>query len=69
MEKNNFSELQNHRKLNISRNIYFKKSSAHHFEDLICTIFFFEKHFFQGIGGFFTTEKPVIWAPFPPTKN
>ena len=72
MEKNNFSEPQNHRKLNISRPIYFKKISAHHFEELIYTNkldgFFFEKHCFQGLGAFFTTKKPLIWAPFFPQK-
>ena len=34
--KNNFSEPQNYRKLNISRPIYFIKISAHRFEDPIC---------------------------------
>ena len=35
MEKNNFSESQNHQKLNISRPISFKTISAHRFEDHI----------------------------------
>ena len=74
MEKNNYSEPGNNQKLNISRTIYFKKISAQRFEDLICTnkldrFVFFEKHFFQGLGAFFTTEKPLIWAPFFATKN
>ena len=33
------------------------------------TDFFFEKHFFQGLGAFFTTEKPLNWAPFFYTKK
>ena len=52
MIKNNFSEPKNHRKLNISRSIYFKKISAHCFLGLICTkkleeffFFFFHKVF------------------------
>ena len=73
MVKNSFSEPQNHRKLNILRPIYFKKISAHRFEDLICTnkldIFFFRKIFSEGLGAFFTTEKLLIWAPFFPPKN
>ena len=73
MEKNNFSESQNQQKLNISRNIHFKKMFGHRFEDLICTNkldrYFFENHFFQRLGVFSTTEKPLIWAPFFPTKN
>ena len=30
--------------------------------------YFFEKYFFQGLAAFFTTEKPLIWAPFFPQK-
>ena len=61
MEKNNFSELQIHRKLNILKTIYFKKISAHHFEDLICTNrldrFFFRKTFFSRTWSFFHDSK------------
>ena len=73
MVKSNFSKPYNHRKLNISRTICFKKISTHRFEDLIHTNkldrFFFEQHFFQVLRAFFMTEKPLIWAPFFPTKN
>ena len=73
MVKNNFSEPKNHRKLNISRLIYFK-ISAHGFVDLICTnkleeYFFSKKFFFQGLGAFFTAAKPLICASFFSTKN
>ena len=69
--ENNFSEPQNHRKLNISRNI---KNFPHTVLKILSaqiswTDIFFEKHFFHGLGAFFTTEKPLIWAPFFPTKN
>ena len=51
MAQNNFSESKNYQKLNISRPIYFKKFSAHHFVDLICTNklqeVFFQKMFFS----------------------
>ena len=72
MAKNNFWEPKNHRKLNISRPIYFKKISTHRFIDLVCTnkledfLFLF---FFQGLGAFSATAKPLIWASFFPTKN
>ena len=73
MVKNSFLEPKNHQKLNISRPSYLKKISAHRFVDLICTNkleeFFFKKNFFQGLGAFFTTAKPLIWASFFPTKN
>ena len=74
MVKNNFSEPKNHQKLNISRPIYLKKISAHRFVGLICTnklkeFFFFEKNFFQGLGPFLTTAKPLIWASFFSIKN
>ena len=40
--------------------------SAQRFEGLICTNkpekFFFKKIIFQGLGAFFTTAKPLIWA-------
>ena len=53
MVKNNFLEPKNHRKLNISRPIYFKKISAHRFVDLICTKkleeFFFFFIFFEDL--------------------
>ena len=63
MEKNNFSE-----------NHLFKKKIPHAALKILSaqiswTDFFFEKHFFQGLGAFFMTEKPLIWAPFFPTKN
>ena len=54
MVKKNFLEPKNHRKLKISRSIYFKKISAHRSVDLICI--------------FFTTAKPLIWASFFSTK-
>ena len=31
--------------------------------------FYFENIFFQGVGTFFATAKPLIWASFFPTKN
>ena len=69
MEKNNFSELQNHQKLNISKPIYFEKISAHRFEDRICSNkldgFFFQKTFFSRAWSFFrdwkTTNLGVIF--------
>ena len=73
MVKNNFLEPKYHRKLDISRPIYFLKISAHCFLDLICTNklddFFLKKFFFQGLGAFFTTAKPLNWASFFSTKN
>ena len=74
MLKNNFSEPKKHRKLNISKPIYFKKVSVHRFVDLSCKnkseeLFFFKKFFFQGLGAFFTNAKPLIWASFFSTKN
>ena len=55
--KNHFSEHWNHRNLNNSRPIYFKKFSAHHFEDSICTNkleeFFFRKKVFARTWSFF----------------
>ena len=57
MLKNSFSEPNNQRKLNISRPICFKKTSAHRFVDLICTNwlegFFFRKIFFSMTWSFF----------------
>ena len=48
--KNNFSELWNHEKLNISRTIYFEKNFPHRFEGIIFTDklegFFFSKIYF-----------------------
>ena len=68
MEKTNFLEPQNHRKLNISTPLYFKKISTLRFEDRIYTNkldrFFFKKYFFQGLGTFFTTKKPLTWMSF-----
>ena len=69
MVKNNFLEPKNHRKLNISRPIYFKKISAHRFVDLICTNkleeFFFQKIFLSRTWSFFhdckTTNLGVIF--------
>ena len=70
MEKNNFTEPQNYQKLNISRPIYFKKNSAHRFEDRICTnmlegFLFFQKTFFSRGWSFFhdykTTSLGVIF--------
>ena len=69
IEKNNFSEPKNHRKLNILRPIYFKKISAHRFEDCICTNeldgLFFRKTFFSRTWSFFhdwkTTNLGVIF--------
>ena len=73
MVKNNFSEPKNKQKLNISRPVYFKNISAHHFVGLICTNklerIFLEKDFFQGLGAFFPTAKPLIWTSFFSTKN
>ena len=75
MMKNSFQEPKNRRKLNISRPIYFKKISAHHFAGLTCTnklegIFFFvDKIFFQGLGPFSTTATRLIWASFFCTKK
>ena len=73
MVKNNFLEPKYHQKLIISRSIYFKKISAQRIVDLICTNklgkFFFKNFFFQELGAFFTTAKPLIWASFFSTKN
>ena len=66
--KSNFSEPWNHPTLNILRPIYFKKDSAHRFEDHICKNklekFFFWKIFFSRLGAFSVTAKPLIWASF-----
>ena len=51
----------------------FQKKKSARFEDCICTsnlegffffFFFFEKLFFQGLGAFMTTGKPLIWVSF-----
>ena len=71
MEKNNFSEPKNHRKLNISRSIYFKKISTYRFEDGIITNklegFLFQKNFLSRTWSFFhdwkTTNLGVIFFP------
>ena len=64
LEKNNFSEPQNHQKLNISRIIYFKKLSAHYFEDPICRYkldgLFFRKTIFSRTWSFFHDRKTFI---------
>ena len=65
MVKNNFLEAKNHRNLNISRPTYLKKKIPQRFVVLICT----KKIFFQGVGAFFTTANPLIWASFFSTKN
>ena len=68
MKKNNFLESWNHRKLNISIPIYFKKISTHSFEDRICTnkldgfFFFFRKTFFSRIYSFFHDWKTTFWG-------
>ena len=69
MVKNHFSQPKNHRKLNISRPIYFKKISAHRFVDLTCTNkleeFIFQKFFLSRTWSFFhdwkTTDLGVIF--------
>ena len=69
MVKNNFSVLKNHRKLNISRPIYFLKNSAHRFVGLICTNkleeFCFQKIFLSRTWSIFrdckTTNLSVIF--------
>ena len=70
---NNFLKPNYRRKLNICRSIYFKKNFVHRFEGLISTNKlegrFFEKIFFQGLGAFFMTKKPLIWVSFFPTKS
>ena len=73
VEKNNFSELLNHWKLNISKIIYLQKF-LHPVLKILSTqiswrVFFFEKNFFSGLGAFFTTEKALIWTPFFPTNK
>ena len=72
MVKNNSLESKNHRQLNFSRRIYFKKISPHRFVGLIYTNKleeFFKNFFFQGLGALFTTAKPQIWASFFSTKK
>ena len=73
LAKNNFSELKNQRKTNISRPIYFLKNSAHRFVCFICTNkleeLFFRKYCFQGLGAFFMTAKPLIYVSFFSSKN
>ena len=57
------------------RPLYFKKISMHRFLGIvfICTNklieFFFKKFFFQGLGPFFTTVKPLIWVSFFSIKS
>ena len=73
MEKNNFSEPENHRKLNISRIIYFKKISAHRFEDLIFTnksdrFFFWKKFFFKDLELFLRLKNYQFGRHFFPQK-
>ena len=70
---NNFLEPQNREKLSISRPIYLKKISTQCLEGLISTNKpeknFFKKIIFQGLGAFFTTAKPLIWALWFYQKN
>ena len=69
MEKSNFLESQNYRKLNIWKPIYFQKNFAYRFEERICTKkldgFFFRKTFFSRTWSFFhdwrTTNLGVIF--------
>ena len=73
MVKNNFSEPWNHRKLNISKPIYFKKTSAHRFEDRICTNkldgFFFSKNiFFKDLELFWQLKNHWFGRQFFPQK-
>ena len=73
-KKSNFSEPWNHRKLNISRPIYFKNISAHCFEDPIYTNkldrFFFRKTFFSRTWSFFHDWKTInLGGGFFPQKN
>ena len=60
-------------KLKYLENHLFKKNSEHRFEDYIRTNkldqFFFSKNFFQRLGTFFVTIKPLIWGSFFSTKN
>ena len=61
-------------KLKYLENHLFKKNCTHRFEDYIHTnkldqIFFFQKTFFQRLGTFFVTIKPLIWGSFFSTKN
>ena len=73
MVKNNFAEPKNHRKLNISRPIYFKKNSAHRFVVLICTNkleeFFFQKIFLSRTWSFFHDSKTTNLGVIFSTKN
>ena len=66
--KNSFSETKNQRKLNISRPIYFEIIQHNNLQVLSVQItwkdFFFEIFFLQGVGAFFTTATPLIWASF-----
>ena len=59
--------------MNISRTIYLKEITAYRFEDHIrankVEEFFVWKFFFQWLGACFATSKPLIWAPFFPTRN
>ena len=53
-------------------NHLFKKTSAHRFQNHICTNEleeFFSKNLFKGLGAFFTTAKQLIWASCLPTKK
>ena len=71
--KSNFSGTLKSPKLKYLKTHLFEKISTHHFEDNIWKNkpdqFFFEKIFFQGLGAFFVTAKPLIWASFFSTKN
>ena len=55
------------------RPIYLKKISANRFEEHVYTNnleeVFLKKDFFQGLGAFFTTAKPLIWASFFPQQS
>ena len=52
----------------MSRLIYLKKNTAKDFEDNTCANkaegTFFRKTFFEGLGAFLATAKPLIWNSF-----
>ena len=72
MEKNKFSEPQNHQMFNSSRSFYFEKLSAHGIEDLICRnkldIFLFEKFFFKDLDFFSSLKNQLFGRHFFPQK-
>ena len=72
MVKNNFSEPKNHQKVKyLKTHLFLKNFRTPIFRSYLykeAEILFFKKDFFQGLGAFFTTAKPLILASFSSIK-